>query len=384
MVNAIADIPKNGRAWAQISLSNLERNLHQIRHALPEELRYIAVIKADAYGHGALPVAVRLMRCGADMFAVANVNEAAEIREITSDWPILVLGPLLPEEVRSALEMNLVVAVSSADECRALAAQAARLGLRATVHVKIDTGMGRAGIWYEQVDEVLAVVRSLPLISIGGYFTHFSSADSDPGFTGLQRQRFAEAIGNTARQGRDLWVHADNSAGLDSFGDGCNVNGVRVGLLQFGVRPHPFSLLANLTVEPVFSFHTRVGLIKRLPAGTGISYGRTHILPKATRVAVLTSGYADGVPTTLGNKGRVLINGLYCPVLGRITMDQTVVDLGDREDVAVGDVATWIGTQGAASIEVAEFAQAAGQISWEVLCSVSKRVRRVYRTDSLS
>ncbi|MCD8483804.1 MAG: alanine racemase [Verrucomicrobia bacterium] len=370
------------RAWAEISLSNLERNLYQIKAALPKGLRYIAVVKADAYGHGLLPVAVRLMRSGADMFAVANIAEAAELREIAGDWPILVLGPVLPFEMKAAIDMNLILSLSSREECESLARLAGSVSKSVAVHLKIDTGMGRAGVWYEQAGELLEAVRAQPMLDLQGIYTHFSCADSDPQFTAEQRQRFQAIMNQYGLGQQPLWVHADNSAGLDSFTRGLPVNGVRVGLLQFGVRPHPFSLLAGLQVEPVFSFHTRVGLIKTLPAGTGISYGRSHILPRKTRVAVLTSGYADGVPTTLSNRGHVLIRGRLCPVLGRVTMDQTVVDLGAQEEVCVGDKATWIGTQQEAGIDLIAFARQAGQIPWEVLCSVSKRVQRVYRTDS--
>jgi alanine racemase len=175
-------------------------------------------------------------------------------------------------------------------------------------------------------------------------------------------------------------VHADNSAGLESFAEDSPFNAVRVGLLQFGILPYENSVLSRVQPEPVFSFHTRVGLVKTVPAGTGISYGRTFTVTRDTRVAVLTAGYGDGIPRAASNRASVLIRGRRCPVLGRVTMDQTIVDVSAVDDVAAGDAVTLVGRQGDASIGIAEFSLWGDSIPWETLTSVTKRVPRVYRT----
>jgi alanine racemase len=369
------------RCWAEIDLGALERNLKRIRQELPAHIKYVAVVKADAYGHGLHQTVARLMHSGADYFAVANIAEAAAVRELGPGWPILVLGPLLPEEDRHVVEYDLIPAISSAGELERLERVAAAAGRTIQVHVKVDTGMGRAGIWHAAAPELVARVRASRHITLGGIFTHFSSADSDPVFTEQQRGLFLEVLARcAATDPSPLLIHADNSAGLESFSTDSPFNAVRVGLLQFGILPYENSLLARVHPEPVFSFHTRVGLVKTVPAGTGISYGRTHVVPRETRLAVLTAGYGDGIPRASSNRASVLIGGRRCPVLGRVTMDQTVVDVSAAHGVQAGDQVTLVGRQGDAQISVAEFSHWGETIPWETLTSVTKRVARIYRT----
>ncbi|MEN9840467.1 MAG: alanine racemase [Verrucomicrobiota bacterium] len=370
------------RCWAEIDLAALERNLRRIRASLPAHMRYVAVVKADAYGHGLPQIAARLMHTGADLFAVANLAEAAALREIGPDWPVLVLGALLPEEARFAPDYNVAVTVSSVDEVERLDRAAAAARQHLDVHLKIDTGMGRLGIWHEQVGPVYLAIRHAAYLRLAGVFTHFSSSDDDPALTAEQRRRFLHAL-QTQCPDLDLTrllVHADNSAGLETIEQAGPFNAVRIGLLQFGILPSLSSLLAEVHAEPVFSFRTRVGLVKNLPAGTGISYGGTHVLRRPSRVAVLTAGYGDGIPRSASNRGEVLIRGHRCPILGRITMDQTIVDVTDLPAVAAGDSVVLVGRQENSEIPLAEFSRWADTIPWETLCSVTKRVPRVYRT----
>ncbi len=369
------------RCWAEIDLAVLERNLRLIRASLPSHMRYVAVVKADAYGHGLHQTAARLMHAGADLFAVANLAEAAALREIGPGWPVLLLSPLLPEEDRHVLEYDVAVTVSSADEVDRLDAAASSAGRMLTVHLKIDTGMGRLGVWHEEAPALYQKIRDTSHLRLAGVFTHFCSPDDDPAFTAEQRRRFLAAL--QACKGIDLgalFIHADNSAGLETIEVAGPFNAVRVGLLQFGVLPHAGSLLSQVQAEPVFSFRTRVGLVKRLPAGTGVSYGRTHTLRRDTTVAILTAGYGDGLPRAASNRGRVLIRGRRCPILGRVTMDQTIVDVTDVPGVVAGDEAVLIGRQQTERIDLAEFSHWADSIPWETLCSVTKRVPRLYRT----
>jgi alanine racemase len=256
-------------------------------------------------------------------------------------------------------------------------------GRQIPVHLKIDTGMGRLGVWHTEAPAMLARIASSGNLRLAGVFTHFASPDDDAAFTGEQRRRFLaalEAAGLPRAGDRQLYIHADNSAGLETMPGTSPFNAVRIGLLQFGILPHAGSFLSQVRTEPVFSFKTRIGIVKQLPAGTTISYGRTRILTRDSRTAVLCAGYGDGITRAVGNRASVLVGGRRCPVLGRVTMDQTVVDVTDVPDAACGDEAVIVGRQGGAEITIGEFSRWADTIPWETLCSVTKRVPRVYKT----
>lgn len=369
------------RCWAEIDLAALERNLKLIRASLPPHIKYVAVVKADAYGHGLHQTVARLMHAGADLFAVANVTEAADIRELGPGWPVLVLSPLLPEEDKYLVDHDLTATVSTPEEVARFDSVGRAADHVVAVHLKIDTGMGRLGVWHEQAGQLYEHIRKARHVRLDGAFTHFSSADEDPAFTDEQRRRFLAALRRCP--GLDLGrllIHADNSAGLETAHGEQPFNAVRVGLLQFGILPHPHSMLARVHTEPVFSFRTRVGIVKQLPAGTGISYGRTHTLVRDSIVAVLCAGYGDGIPRACSNRAYVLIRGQRCPVLGRVTMDQTIVDATDVPGVQCGDEAVLVGRQDGAEISIAEFSTWSDSIPWETLCSVTKRVPRIYKT----
>lgn len=375
-----AQLPR--RCWAEIDLAALERNLKLIRASLPPGIRYVAVVKADAYGHGLPHTAARLMHAGADLFAVANIAEAMTIRELSADWPVLLLSAVLPEEDKYLAEHSLAATVSSAEEVQRFDAAGRAAGRPIDIHLKLDTGMGRLGVWHEQAAALYAQIRAARGVRLAGIFTHFACADEDAVFTAEQRRLFVALLAQLpGLDPASLFIHADNSAGLETTpGHGGVFNAVRVGLLQFGVLPHPNSLLARVRTEPVFSFHTRVGLVKELPAGTGISYGRTCILRRPTRVAILTAGYGDGIARACSNRGAVLIHGRRCPILGRVCMDQTIVDLTDAPgEVRCGEPVVLVGRQNGAEISVAEFSAWSDTIPWETLCSVTKRVPRLYR-----
>jgi alanine racemase len=241
--------------------------------------------------------------------------------------------------------------------------------------------MGRLGVWHERAPGLYLKIHNASHVRLAGVFTHFASPDDDPAFTSEQRRRFLAVLQRCEGLPiKELFIHADNSAGIETLPGGSPFNAVRVGLLQFGVLPHPNSLLAQVHTEPVFSFHTRVGIVKDLPGGTGISYGRTHTLQRDSRVAVLTAGYGDGLPRAASNRAQVLVRGRRCPVLGRVTMDQTVVDVTDVPGVESGDEVVLVGRQQGAEISLAEFSRWADTIPWETLCSVTKRVPRIYKT----
>ena len=380
-MNPASSTSRGLRCWAEIDLAALERNLRLIRASLPPQMRYVAVVKADAYGHGLHQVAGRLMHAGADLFAVANVTEAAALRELGPGWPILILSPLLPAEDEALAEGDMAPTVSSREEVARFDAAGRKCGRVLPVHVKIDTGMGRAGVWHDEAPALFEIIGQARHLRLAGVFTHFASPDDDATFTAEQRRRFLAALQKSpGLKLNELFIHADNSAGLESMPGESLFNAVRVGLLQFGVLPHPHSLLAQVQTEPVFSFHTRVGLVKKLPGGTTISYGRTYTLKRDSTIAVLCAGYADGLPRAASNRASVLLHGRRCPVLGRVTMDQTVIDVTDIDEVNCGDPAVLVGRQGEEEISLAEFSRTADTIPWETLTSVTKRVPRLYKT----
>ncbi|MGE9296023.1 MAG: alanine racemase [Puniceicoccales bacterium] len=369
------------RCWAEIDLAALERNLGKIRAALPSHIRYVAVVKADAYGHGMPQTVARLMQCGADAFGVANVFEAAELREIGAGWPILVLGAVLPEEEPYLLDYDCIATVSTSEELARLEKLGRKARRPVRVHLKVDTGMGRLGVWHTEAAPLFDELCNAKHVMLEGVYTHFSSADSDPEYTLLQRKRFLQLLEKLpGLMDRRLLIHADNSAGIDTLTPDSPFNAVRVGLLQFGHAPYRGSLLDRIQAEPVLSFHTRIGIVKDLPSGVPISYGQTHKLRRRSRIAVLTAGYGDGVPLSASNHAFVLIRGQRCPVLGRVTMDQIVADVTDLPDAAPGDVVTLIGGQPGKQITVGEFAEWSDSIPWEVFCSITKRVPRHYKT----
>lgn len=368
------------RAWAEIDLPAFERNVGKIKASLPSHVRYIAVVKADAYGHGAARIVERLLQCGIDSFAVANAREGADVRYIAPQAEIAILGPTLPEELPQAVADELTIAVSDADEARRAAAVAGAFSRRARVNVAIDTGMGRMGVWHEDAEKLFRAVASLPELDWRGVFTHFSSADTSSEYTAEQRARFLRAVGRIpAPLLERLTIHADNSAGLETFSRERPFNAVRVGILQYGWKPAPGTLFEKISPEPVLAFRSRIGLVKRLPAGTPVSYNRTFTLKKDSTVAVITAGYGDGIPTAASNRAEILVLGKRLPVIGRVTMDQTLIDASSLPEVAVGDTATLIGSDGAAQIGIDEFCGWGDCIPWEALVSITKRVPRIYR-----
>lgn len=372
---------KGMRCWAEIDLAALERNLALIRKTLPESIRYVSVVKADAYGHGILPTAARLMQSGVDLFAVANVKEAGEIREMASGWPILVLGPLLEEEDPALLDYDLIATLSSASELTRFRRLAQTRERSIQVHLKLDTGMGRLGAWWEEAGALIEETMASPEIELCGILTHFADpADSD--FTRLQRKRFCEILDHPLLKDRkNLLVHADNSSSLMDLDTESFFNAVRIGLLQFGVSPDANGMLAGLSVEPVLSFHAKLALIKKLPKSTTLSYGRQHRLDRESVIGIISAGYGDAIPLHCGNRASALIRGRPYPIVGRVTMDQTLVDLTDApRDLVPGETITLIGRQEDETLSLASLAEHADTIPWELLCSITKRVQRVYTT----
>ena len=369
------------RCWAEIDLAALERNLVLIRKSLPSGVRLLSVVKADAYGHGIHPTATRLMQTGVDLFAVANVKEAADIREMGSGWPILVLGPLLAEEDQALVDYDLIATLSSSRELERFRALAQKNQQSVSVHLKIDTGMGRLGVWWENALSLIEDLKRAPEIKLCGILTHFAQP-SDTDFTKEQRKRFLEVI-EQAELDRDpsFLVHADNSSSLRSLENNTVFNAVRIGLLQFGIASPRGSLLADLRVEPVLSFHSKLAMVKELPKGTSLSYDRQYTLDRDSKIGIISAGYGDAIPLHCGNRSNGLIQGRSYPLVGRVTMDQTLIDLTDSNtEFELGEKVTLVGKQGDQEILLSTLAKDAETIPWELLCSITKRVPRIYRT----
>ena len=320
------------------------------------------------------------MQTGVDLFAVANVKEAMDIREMGSGWPILILGPLLKEEDQSILEYDLIPSLSNREELERFKGLSSTKGAPIPIHLKIDTGMGRMGCWWEQAPGLLKDIITSPEVDLQGVLTHFP-LPQDSIFTDLQRERFLSVVQPALSMLPNLLVHADNSSSLQTMDRDSPFNGIRIGLLQFGIAPPRESVLAGIDVEPVLSFHSRLALVKDLPAGASLSYGCEKILERDSRIGVIAAGYGDAIPLHCGGKAQGLIGGNNYPLVGRVTMDQTLIDLTDAEnEPKTGEVVTLIGRQNEEQIGLSELAKHGNTIEWELLCSITKRVPRVYLT----
>ncbi len=368
------------RCWAEIDREALRQNARAVRAHVGLDTIILAVVKADGYGHGMGPVARALQQGGAIQdFAVANVAEAIHLRGHLPDVRITILSPALPDERPEIVRQNFLPWVSSVEEARDYARLSTRLrdnhdgGNHFLITVAVDTGMGREGVLPEELPDLLRISEEVPGILVEGVVTHLPSADEDAAFTADQLARFDSLLADRPPAAP---CHAQNSAGLFGFGLGPRRNVVRPGLSLYGVSPLPeFQglLRAALTLK------TRVTLVRTLPAGHGVGYGRTFVTDHPTRVGTLAAGYADGYPRHLSNVGaQVLVRGQRCPVLGRVTMDQIMVDLDALPDVRAGEEVVLLGRQGTEEISAAELAAKSGTIPWEIFTGISARVGRYY------
>jgi alanine racemase len=362
------------RCWAEIDIEAMRSNIRAIRSMIANGVRIIAVVKADAYGHGLSEIARQLDR-DVDLFGVANLVEGQTIRSTGARAPILILGPALPEERRKIVEETFIPTVSTVEEAAGYA-ECVRAGERLPVHFVVDTGMGRIGLCADKADYVLRAIRQMPQLQMTALSTHLPVADEDENYTARQLQRFRATAGHLLAQHQPATVL--NSAGVMRFGNQAKPGDlVRVGLSIYGVSP--LSQFQS-RFRPAMTLKTRVTLVRTLGPGRSISYGRTFVTPSQMTVATLSAGYGDGVDRHLSGKDTdVLIRGRRCRLLGRVTMDQIVVDVSHLEQVKPGEEAILIGRQGDEEILASELATKAGTIAWEVFTGITKRVVRVYR-----
>ncbi|NQU11968.1 alanine racemase [bacterium] len=379
------------RCWVEVDLDALRHNLQSIRHRSQPGAGVLGVVKADAYGHGLPQVARVLMEAGVDGFAVGSLTEALSLRQLGgTGWPILLFGSALPFEIAKLVEQQITPTLSTIEEARQFAAAAQTSGRPVGVQVEVDTGMGRVGFWHEEAAEQIATISTLPGLRLEGVYTHFPSADEDVEVT----QRELECFRAVLRQleERDVRVprrHAANSAAFLHL-PATHLDLVRPGLLLYGIqpatpRPAPAPAVSPTAAaadefQPALSFKARVAFVKQIAAGRTISYGQTFVAPRPLAIATVTAGYSDGFNRILSNQAQVLVAGRRCPVVGRVTMDQIMVDVSAAPPVRCGDEVVFIGRQGAEEITATEVAGWAGTIAWDVLCGITKsaRVPRVY------
>jgi len=366
--------------WLEIDLSAIGSNTRRIKDLVGPTVRVLASLKADGYGHGALKVARTVLHNGASMLGVATVSEATPLREAGIAAPILVFGYVPLWQMREAVRLDLTITLYASEAARALERAARALGKTARVHVKVDTGMGRLGIRSEQLDEILALVQEicgLPGLELEGIFTHFAKADAeDLAHARLQLARFQEVLQAVEAKGlRPPLVHAANSAATLSLPE-ARFDMVRPGIALYGLDPSQDVRLPD-GFRPALAFKTQVAQVKLIPAGEGISYGCTYVTGRPTWIAVLPVGYADGFRRAPATWGSVLIHGQEAPILGRVCMDQSMVDISHIPGVRVGDEVVLIGRQGQAALTAEAVASRLGTINYEVVSEILARVPRV-------
>ncbi|XHR28864.1 MAG: alanine racemase [Chthoniobacteraceae bacterium] len=371
------------RCWAEIDLDALRHNVGAIRDHVGPNVKLMAIVKANAYGHGVVEL-TRELRYLVEMFGVASVTEALQLRRVAPDTPIVVLGPALAEEREALVRNGFIPVLSSLEEARAYSALAKALELKTpyAVHLKIDTGMGRIGVWHEEALEVARAIAALPGLKLAGVATHLPVPDEDPEWTHKELDLWNRLIASFHEAGLDPGtVHALASGGIvpfaqEALGKGGNPDVVRPGLVLYGVSPFPEF---QDKIQAVLTWKSRITLVRQVPKGRGVSYGRTFITPAPMRIATVCAGYADGYQRHLSGSGaEVLIRGHRCKLLGRVTMDQILVDVTKVPEAAAGDEVILLGRQGEEEITATELAKKSGTIPWEIFTSISPRVMRYY------
>lgn len=369
------------RCYVEISLEAIGHNIREVKKRLPEGVKLLGVVKANAYGHGAVPVASYLEN-QVDYFATATIEEAVELRENGISAPILILGYVSPSQYSDLVEYDITQTIDSYAQALALEKEAARQNRKAKAHLAVDTGMTRIGFQVTEHDaDEAAKIADLPHIELEGMFTHFSCADQeDKTYCSMQMEKYDKMTALLAERGVTIPLrHICNSAGIMEFDDH-RFEMVRSGIITYGIYPSEEVKKERLDLIPALSWKSHVIHVKEVGPGIGVSYGATYVTEKPmTRIATVSVGYADGYPRALSNQGCVLIHGKKAPIIGRICMDQMMVDVTDIPDVQVEDVVTLVGTDGDETITIEEIANPAARFDYEMLCDISSRVTRVYK-----
>lgn len=364
--------------WAEINLNNFKKNIHVVRSLIPETCHIMAVVKANAYGIGAIPASQAALEAGAEWLAVATPDEGVEILEALPGCNLLVLGPVTDKAAEVLINLGASLTVTSIEGLLDANDAGKRLGKKGKVHIKIDTGMGRIGFRPgDELEQALDTVTRCDNLEVQGVFTHFAVADVDPEYTETQLSRFDYGVNQLSKKGiRPRYVHAANSAGILAWPKS-HYDLVRPGIMLYGCYPNQ-SLADKAPLYPVLSLKARISHVKPVSAGMKIGYGITYETQGDTVIATVPIGYADGYRRALSNKGWVLIGGKRYPIAGRICMDQLMVDVGEGNNVHPGDVVTLIGQDGEECVTLDEVANLVETITHEILTGITCRVPRIY------
>ncbi len=366
-------------AWAEVNLDNLAHNIREVRRVVKPDAIVTAVIKADGYGHGAIQIGETLINNGADRFAVATLSEAIQLRKAYREIPIMILGYTPNESFYLVVENNIIQTIYTYEQAEALSRQALDMNKQVKIHIKIDTGMSRLGMRSD--DETLKIIGKisrLPNVIIEGIFTHFAVADErDKEFTYKQVERFNYVCDSLEKTSIEIPIkHVSNSAAIIDSPD-LNYNMVRAGIMLYGLYPSNEVSRENIKLREVMSLKAKISHLKEIEAGTGVSYGLKFKAQRRTKIATLPIGYADGYTRLLSGKANALVSGEKVPVVGRICMDQCMLDVTGVE-VSKGDSVVLFGEDGKNRITIDEVANSIDTINYEIICMISKRVPRVY------
>jgi len=366
------------RAWVEIDLSALTHNVKQLKNLLSPQTELMAVVKADAYGHGAVAVSQTVLQAGASWLGVATIPEGIELREAGIEAPILLLGAThTAAQVRAIAQWHLQPTICTAKQALIFSEVLVSLDRSLPVHAKLDTGMSRLGTPWQEATEFVQLVNGLPNLKLVSIYSHLATADSpDTAVMREQQKRFKWAIAQIQTAGiNPPRLHLANSAAALTDPD-LHYDLVRVGLATYGIYPAPH-LQAIASLQPAMQVKARITQVKTIAAGTGVSYGYQFIASRQTQIAVVGIGYADGIPRNLSNKIQVLVRGKFVPQVGAVTMDQLMLDVSAIPDLEVGEVVTLLGKDGENQITADDWAETLGTISWEILCGFKHRLPRV-------
>ncbi|HIU48261.1 MAG TPA: alanine racemase [Candidatus Avimonoglobus intestinipullorum] len=370
----------NSRTWAEINLDALAHNMQNIRAATDKNAMVMAVVKADAYGHGVLECAKVLLENGADRLAVSCMDEAIQLRRAGFSVPVLILGALFEDEADDAVKYDITPTVFSKASAKLLSDAAVKQGKTAKAHIKIDTGMARIG-YVAGIDDAAVVaeileIAALPNLELEGIFTHFATADErQEDYTRLQFARFMKLCNMLEEAGLYIPVrHAANSAAVMMYPE-MHLDMVRPGIILYGFYPSEEVDRTRLALEKVMTVKSRVTMVKQLGKEHGVSYGKEYITSRDTKIATVPIGYADGYTRLLKNKAKMIANGKIVPVIGRICMDQCMIDVTSVHNISTGDEVIIFGTD---TITADDLAKMLGTISYEIICMIAKRIPRVY------
>ena len=379
--SSLASLELTRRAWIEVSGKSIENNVREIKSILKSHCLFMAVVKANGYGHDARFVALNAIKGGADHLGVATLSEAIYLRSAGIDIPILILGNVYTkEELLICLQNNLMPTVSDMDVCNFCDEIGNKYKKNFYVHLKVDTGMSRLGFKIKNFINCFKKISTLENIKIDGIYSHLATADqfnseNKNSFANIQRGDFVKMLSNLSIQKYpDIKIHLANSAGI-FLGDDFHFDMVRVGLSMYGYSP--FKINKNLKLKPALYLKSKISFIKSVDDNVGISYGKEFITKRKTKLAVISIGYADGVNRKLSGKISLIHNGRMYPQIGTITMDQLMIDITDAKGIKVGDTVTLLGFDGEKSISAIEWAEKASTIPWEILCAFKSRLPRV-------